>query len=100
MSQRRLRLRGNGKHHRNGEHINPWPLWTRDYLWRHLATAFEKRMWPKHYGPEEPKPPAYWQMDNYATGVQVWHGRMTLVSNGSGIGARIEDMDVLNVVRL
>jgi hypothetical protein len=70
-SQRRLRLRRCGKHHNTDSRA--WPEWAHRFGVHHnLVRAFEMNVEPRHYS--EPKPLAYWQMDNYVTGIKSWHG--------------------------
>jgi hypothetical protein len=73
-SQRRLRLRQAGRHHRDDR--APWPDWPgRLGVARNLIAAFERNCYPKHYG--EPIPDNNTTM-NYITGVVTWHGRIIL----------------------
>lgn len=66
-SQRRLRLRGIGKH--NGGNAFEWTI--RHHVRNNLARAFERNCHPKHYDTGIQMP--CYTMD-YITGVTTWHG--------------------------
>lgn len=66
-TQRRLRLRGIGKH--SGGNVWEWTI--RHHVRNNLARAFERNCHPKHYDTGLQMP--CYTMD-YITGVTTWHG--------------------------